>query len=519
MTRRFRLILIFAVALALPAPVLAQTEVWTNNASSTLATGIDTDDTAIVVATGHGSRFPSPTGGQFFYLTLEQSGVIEIVKCSARTSDTMTCNERGIDTTPHAFTSGATVQQRLTKATLESFRDLMLPGVTAAGRAILDDADTAAQRTTLGLVIGTNVQAWDADLDTWAGKTAPSGAVVGTSDSQTLTNKTLTSPSISSPTGLVKADVGLGNVDNTSDATKNSASATLTNKTLTAPVISTISNTGTLTLPTSTDTLVGRATTDTLTNKTLSTSTTVGVALSWSDGVRQTFNPDGTNAGLNVGANAGEPSSPTNGDVFYDSSGNALKARINGAWVSLGAGGGGGGSPCGSAGEIQYEDSGAFGCDTDFYYDAANQILAAPVFGDGADWRLSYRTFNGSPRVVLDNGDATAQQTLVVNQINLSEGGSFVGGFYVASWKLAFYRDGDRLLIGGSSSPRIEIGSATYLTPSASSYGSLPGTPSVDDMIVITDSSTATWGATISGGGSNRVLARFDGSNWTVVGK
>ncbi|CAB4156109.1 hypothetical protein UFOVP670_55 [uncultured Caudovirales phage] len=43
---------------------------------------------------------------------------------------------------------------------------------------------------------------------------------------------------------------------------------TLTNKTLTAPIISTISNTGTLTLPSSTDTLVGRATTDTLTNKT-----------------------------------------------------------------------------------------------------------------------------------------------------------------------------------------------------------------------------------------------------------
>jgi len=46
-----------------------------------------------------------------------------------------------------------------------------------------------------------------------------------------------------------------------------SGTETLTNKTLTAPVISTISNTGTLTLPTSTDTLVGRATTDTLTNK------------------------------------------------------------------------------------------------------------------------------------------------------------------------------------------------------------------------------------------------------------
>jgi len=43
--------------------------------------------------------------------------------------------------------------------------------------------------------------------------------------------------------------------------------------TLTAPVISTITNTGTLTLPTSTDTLVGRATTDTLTNKTLTSPT------------------------------------------------------------------------------------------------------------------------------------------------------------------------------------------------------------------------------------------------------
>ena len=48
---------------------------------------------------------------------------------------------------------------------------------------------------------------------------------------------------------------------------------TLTNKTLTSPVISSIVNTGTLTLPTSTDTLVGRATTDTLTNKTLTSPT------------------------------------------------------------------------------------------------------------------------------------------------------------------------------------------------------------------------------------------------------
>jgi len=41
-----------------------------------------------------------------------------------------------------------------------------------------------------------------------------------------------TSPVITTPTGIVKGDVGLGNVDNTSDATKNAATATLTNKTI-----------------------------------------------------------------------------------------------------------------------------------------------------------------------------------------------------------------------------------------------------------------------------------------------
>lgn len=49
-----------------------------------------------------------------------------------------------------------------------------------------------------------------------------------------------------------------------------SGTQTLQNKTLTTPVIAQIVNTGTLTLPTSTDTLVGRATTDTLTNKSMS---------------------------------------------------------------------------------------------------------------------------------------------------------------------------------------------------------------------------------------------------------
>ena len=61
--------------------------------------------------------------------------------------------------------------------------------------------------------------------------------------------------------------------DSTGTITLAASPQTLTNKILTAPAISTISNGGTVTIPSGTDTLVARTSTDTLTNKTLTSPT------------------------------------------------------------------------------------------------------------------------------------------------------------------------------------------------------------------------------------------------------
>jgi hypothetical protein len=64
-------------------------------------------------------------------------------------------------------------------------------------------------------------------------------------------------------------------------------------------------------------------------------------------------------------------------------------------------------------------------------------------------------------------------------------------------------------------------------TDPAMNYADLPGQSGVHvdegakvgDEYDIANSNTATWGATAAGGGSNKVKVRYNGTNWTVVGK
>lgn len=60
---------------------------------------------------------------------------------------------------------------------------------------------------------------------------------------------------------------------------------------------------------------------------------------------------------------------------------------------------------------------------------------------------------------------------------------------------------------------------STSVRGTAVTFANRPGTPVEGMMVAFTDSTTATWGATITGTGSNHVLGYYNGTNWTVAAK
>ena len=104
---------------------------FTNNAASTLASGINSSATSITVATGTGGIFPTLTTGQFCFCTLQNTAgtVVEIVKVTARSGDTFTIVRAQDGTSASAFITGDKFELRLTAGELNQ----LFAGVVQGG--------------------------------------------------------------------------------------------------------------------------------------------------------------------------------------------------------------------------------------------------------------------------------------------------------------------------------------------------------------------------------------------------
>ena len=99
-----------------------------NNATSTLAGGIAIDATTVTLATGQGDRFPIVADPDYFYATLaDESGNIEIVKCTARAdaSDDLTIVRAQDGSTARAWLLDDKFELRLTAGVIASFDHVM----------------------------------------------------------------------------------------------------------------------------------------------------------------------------------------------------------------------------------------------------------------------------------------------------------------------------------------------------------------------------------------------------------
>jgi len=101
---------------------------FANFAHSSLASGIDAVQTTLTVSGGHGSRFPTITGAEYFYVTLENASLSrEIVKVTSVSVDTFTVIRGQDNTTGLPWNAGDIVSLRLNAAAIGDILDVF-PG-------------------------------------------------------------------------------------------------------------------------------------------------------------------------------------------------------------------------------------------------------------------------------------------------------------------------------------------------------------------------------------------------------
>lgn len=210
----------FSTSVTTPNLVLAGTSLTTKTGTGSVV--LNTSPTLITPALG------TPSSGVATNLTGTAAGL---------TAGSVTTNANLTGPITSTGNATAVASQTGTGSTfvMNTSPTLVTPNLGTPSAAVLTNATGTASGLTAGSVT-TNANLTGAVTST--GNATLLGSFTSANLRTALTDETgtgaavfATSPALVTPTGIVKGDVGLGNVDNTSDVTKNAAVKTLTNTT------------------------------------------------------------------------------------------------------------------------------------------------------------------------------------------------------------------------------------------------------------------------------------------------